>query len=272
VRCHLVIKGGTFLKVANAATPISLQRGDFVLLPRGSDFTLQDAPGSPIYFGDPARDIAIRLGRIPLIQWGGGGESTILMFGRFELDTIAAKFLQTLPDVIHIPSEDGALPHWAGPLCSADALLRSTSGPGAETVMCRFAEMCIAAGVRNFLASPAAAEQRLTFGVPKLNRVVRRIHENPGQRWSVSCLAQEAGMSRAAFALAFREAFGEPPMHYLTGVRMARASEMLRNKALSLQDVSFQLGYESEVSFSRAFKRHWAISPGACRRKHQGHV
>ena len=114
VRCHLVVKGEAFLNVADATRPIFLKRGDFVMLPRGSGFTLQDAPDSPICLADPVRDIAIRLGRIPLIECGeergGDGERAVLMVGRFELDAIAANFLQTLPDVIHIPAEAGALP------------------------------------------------------------------------------------------------------------------------------------------------------------------
>jgi len=48
--------------------------------------------------------------------------------------------------------------------------------------------------------------------------------------------------------------------------RMHVASGWLRNERLMVAEVAERLGYESEASFSRAFKRHLSVPPSALRR------
>lgn len=43
---------------------------------------------------------------------------------------------------------------------------------------------------------------------------------------------------------------------------MYRAGEMLRGQALPLERVARQVGYESAMTFIRAFKREFKASPG----------
>jgi AraC-like DNA-binding protein len=47
---------------------------------------------------------------------------------------------------------------------------------------------------------------------------------------------------------------------------MHLATRWLREERASLGEVASRLGYESEPSFSRAFKRHIGVAPGAVRR------
>jgi AraC-like DNA-binding protein len=51
---------------------------------------------------------------------------------------------------------------------------------------------------------------------------------------------------------------------------MQLASDWLRGKGMSIADVAVRLGYESEASFSRAFKRITGTSPGVVRRERIG--
>jgi AraC-like DNA-binding protein len=55
-------------------------------------------------------------------------------------------------------------------------------------------------------------------------------------------------------------------MHYVTRWRMNMALTWLREDDAPIGDLSRRLGYQSEAAFSRAFKRHVGVAPGAARR------
>lgn len=74
-------------------------------------------------------------------------------------------------------------------------------------------------------------------------------------------------MSRSAFAARFTQLVGQPLVQYLTAWRMIRAADSLRESQLTIRDIATQTGYESEVAFSKAFKRWAGIAPGIYRRK-----
>ncbi len=80
-------------------------------------------------------------------------------------------------------------------------------------------------------------------------------------------LAQQIGMSRAAFAKRFKELLNMPPMQYITEQRMQKARALLKNTPLPLAHISEQVGYISEAAFNRAFKRRFKQNPGAMRRE-----
>ncbi len=54
-------------------------------------------------------------------------------------------------------------------------------------------------------------------------------------------------------------------MQYITRVRLTKAAAVLRTHSASLVEVATSVGYESEVAFSKAFKRYFGIAPGAYR-------
>jgi AraC-like DNA-binding protein len=92
------------------------------------------------------------------------------------------------------------------------------------------------------------------------------IHRQPERDWTVADLAASVNMSRSVFSDRFTTLVGAPPLLYLTRWRMHLASRWLREERVSLGEVASRLGYESEPSFSRAFKRHIGVAPGAVRR------
>jgi AraC-like DNA-binding protein len=55
-------------------------------------------------------------------------------------------------------------------------------------------------------------------------------------------------------------------MNYLARWRMQQADRLLRDRRLSVAQVAEQLGYATEASFRRAFKRIRGVGPGAVRR------
>lgn len=92
------------------------------------------------------------------------------------------------------------------------------------------------------------------------------MHRQPEEPWTVALLADRVGLSRSGFAARFTELVGEPPLGYLTRLRMQRASMLLREGA-TLAKASELTGYSSEASFSYAFRQWAGIPPGAYRRR-----
>src|SRR5260221_14740019 len=87
------------------------------------------------------------------------------------------------------------------------------------------------------------------------------------KNWSVESLAREARMSRSAFALKFRTVLGQTPLEYLTQWRMYKAGAMIRSDNTSFSEVASAVGYGSESSFRRVFRRAMGVAPREYRRK-----
>ena len=68
-------------------------------------------------------------------------------------------------------------------------------------------------------------------------------------------------MSRAAFAKRFRELVGHPMFEYLTNLRVQRAKELLQDTQMPLYEVASRVGYDSDMSFTKAFKKRTGVTP-----------
>ena len=97
---------------------------------------------------------------------------------------------------------------------------------------------------------------------PKLARALTAVHERPGAAWSLAAMADAAGMSRSAFASAFKAQLGVAPAEYLLHWRVSIAQTMLVGGA-SVKSAGDELGYASAASFSRAFAQAAGSSPRA---------
>ena len=86
---------------------------------------------------------------------------------------------------------------------------------------------------------------------------------------SAPALAQEAALSRSAFAERFTQYVGHPPMQYLTNWRMQCGARLLREGHANVASVALDVGYESEAAFARAFKRATGLPPATWRKAQQ---
>lgn len=102
----------------------------------------------------------------------------------------------------------------------------------------------------------------------RIARVLRAVQAEPQRRFSVQELAKLAGASRASFVRLFRAATGSSPQRWLTERRLERARELLARSSSTLSRVAAEVGYQSEFSFSRAFKRRYGQSPLHFRQSH----
>ncbi len=103
-----------------------------------------------------------------------------------------------------------------------------------------------------------------------LRRVRDHIDRHFATPITLSQLAALGGMSRFHLVKAFRAAYGETPMRYLTGRRIARAQELLRYANLTVTEVCMAVGYTSLGSFSSRFAELVGESPSAYQRRWAG--
>ena len=95
----------------------------------------------------------------------------------------------------------------------------------------------------------------------QMSAAIACMHEAPGHRWTIQELAGRAGMSRATFALKFKQTVAVAPMDHLTRWRMLLAADTLTPSSDPVSVITLAVGYESESAFSTAFKRVMGCSP-----------
>ncbi|MBI2308134.1 MAG: helix-turn-helix transcriptional regulator [Rhodocyclales bacterium] len=78
--------------------------------------------------------------------------------------------------------------------------------------------------------------------------------------WRLELLAETAGMSRTAFAAAFRARMRLTPSRYLAGLRLALAEQSIA-AGNGLKRAAQAAGYASPAALSRALSRRRRTSP-----------
>jgi AraC-like DNA-binding protein len=138
--------------------------------------------------------------------------------------------------------------------------------PGAGPIIARLSDILFIQAVRAYASKVSTTGWFAAAADPQIGEALRHIHGQPQNTWTVERLAALAGMSRSAFAARFASLVGESPLRYLTRWRLHKAIEMLQAGQMTTAEIAFQVGYESEAAFSKAFKRWHGHGPGAIRR------
>lgn len=264
-RFHFVVDGECWLRTPEGPW-IRLDVGDVVLLPRGTGHALADRPERPTRPIDdfPLETIGDRTYRLA----DGTGPGAVLFCGTvgFEEPSVHP-LLGLMPSYLRICADagsDATLP--ALLTLMAEEVLGQRIG--AATVLTRLADLVIARIVRAWVEAQCGEPTGWLAAIrdPRIGRALAAIHRKPEQPWSVAALAQVARCSRSAFSERFTAVVGVSPARYLARWRMHVAGLWLRRQRLTVTEVALRLGYESEASFSRAFKRVMGRPPSAFRR------
>lgn len=104
----------------------------------------------------------------------------------------------------------------------------------------------------------------------RLARAIDGMHKHPETTWSLEQLAQLAGMSRARFAIHFRQVVGTTPFDYLTNWRMAVTQTMLR-QGKSLKRIAPAVGHANSTALTRVFTQRLGIPPSEWLARAQKH-
>ena len=203
-----------------------------------------------------------------MIRYGGGGTATTILGGKFTFDQTNSKpLMDLLPPFIHVQNERvQTLPlQQSLQLFAAEA---AQSCLGSYLVLKRLADILLLQLIREYVSSSTCRETGWLRALsdPRIGGVLRSMHENIQQPWTVGELASVAGMSRSAFALRFKEVVGETPLDYLTRWRVYRAAVLLREGDRKLTEIANAVGYDSDGSFNKTFKRIVGVTPGEYRR------
>ncbi|MGN8198570.1 AraC family transcriptional regulator [Salinisphaera sp. RV14] len=268
IKFHAVAAGACWVSVEDTPGPLRIKAGECFLLPHGKAFRISSDPSiTPVDVQSLLPPVAD--GRI--VTHNGGGDF-LSVGGYFTLSAGQADLLLgTLPSILHIhDTANSATLRW----CVERMRRELADGlPGDFIVAQQLATLVLVEALRVHL-SQTPAEQRTgwlsALADARLRAAVTAFHRAPGERWTLERLAGEAAMSRTAFALKFKEVVGMTPMSYLTRWRMLLAADRLTHSRQSLSQIGAALGYESEKSFSAAFKRIMHCSPRQYGRQNAG--
>lgn len=258
IKFNAVMRGACWVSVEGCPKTLRLEEGDCFLLTQGRPFKLTTDPSlDPIDCGsiyDAAQD--------GIAMCNGGGDF-FLVGGRFAFaGDHAAILFGALPPIIHVreSSDQASILRWS--LDQFASELREGE-LGSVLVAEHLAHIMLVQALRLYLTTSANGGVGWFFALSdrQIGIAVRAMHADPAHRWTLEELGRMAGMSRTTFAQKFRQRVGTTPMAYLTRWRMLIACDRLGNFRENVASIAFSLGYESESSFSMAFKRTMACSP-----------
>jgi len=180
------------------------------------------------------------------IQFGGGGHNPITD----SLPNLVLVPLSALPGaqaLLELLYEE-AFAEQCGRQAALDRLC--------ELLLIRLLRHCMDRGLTQGGTLAGLADARLA-------KALVALHEDPTCAWELVDMAALAGMSRARFAVHFREVTGDTPADYLATWRITLAQGMLR-AGRPLKHVAIEVGYGSASALTRAFIRkigqpptHW---------------
>ncbi len=267
---HIIARGACWLRPRGRTAPLKLSQGDVVMLPHGAGHSLLSAPGvRPLPFRQMLERCEVSQGPHGMrLSLEGEGPSTELLCGSYCFEGEGVHpLLSLLPPLIHIPANAERV---AGPLQAVLQLLLAENarpGPGSVTVTARLVDVLFIQVVRCWLEQQPEGSAGWLGAVrdPQVGRALGLMHGEPRRDWTLESLAAEVACSRATFARRFRELVGEPPLVYLTRLRMGLAARLLRESDEPLSAIAGRVGYASEFAFNRTFHRVRGVPPGRYR-------
>ena len=262
---HLVLEGSALL-LHDGHAPVVLRRGSLVVLAHGAAHTLADDHASP------AISLEQLLAEHPLqgsrLRYGGVGPTTRILCGGFKLaENVSDSTLALFPDVLRVDNHDDGAAPWLEPILATLDAEAKASRPGTSAIIGKLADVFLAQALRSWLLD---VEDRSVVSANVLNdrsvaKALNALISAPAEPWSLDGLAKHVGLSRSALAIRFRDRVGEPPMRYLTKVRLRQAAAHLATGRLTIHEIAGLTGYHNDAALSKAFKREFGLAPGRYR-------
>jgi AraC-like DNA-binding protein len=249
-----ILEGGCRLSVAGQP-PITLQASDFVLIPAAYDFAMMSLQPMTAEDGDTL-PVEIRPRDIRVGTQDVAPEVQLLVghctFGSPD----AALLVSLLPQLVHVRGERRLA-------TLVELVTEEARGqrPARDVILAHLLEVLFIEALRSTANTAASPGLLRGLSDERLAVAIRRMHEHPGQPWTVVQLAREAALSRSTFFERFNQALGMAPMAYLLAWRMALAKNLLHRRDGSIAEIAQRVGYGSASAFSVAFTRYTGLAP-----------
>ena len=101
----------------------------------------------------------------------------------------------------------------------------------------------------------------LQENIEAVHRMQECIDTHLKERITLRMLAEAAGYSPWHAAKIFKELTGKTPFDYIRTMRLSRAAVRLREEEIKVIDVAFDFLFDSHEGFTRAFSKHFGITP-----------
>lgn len=276
IEFHAVISGAGWGAAVGGA-PVRLEAGDIIFFPHGDPHVISSSPGmrAPAepegYFARRARPLPFLLHLDACEVHEGtapGPSTTILVCGFLGCDLRPFNpVIASLPRLLHLPSGSGQ--DWMVQCMRQAALEASNMRPGGNAMLERLSEMVFIDAVRQYVNTLPEESNGWLAGLRDrfVGRALALMHAAPAEPWNVAELGRRVGLSRSALHERFANMIGQTPMQYLAQWRMQTGAALLRDTAATVGAVAQEVGYESEASFSRAFRRFVGMPPARWRRQ-----
>jgi AraC-like DNA-binding protein len=266
IEFHLITRGRGYIRVGAETTPFSA--GDIVMVPHGDPHEMGNGSGAEPLDGTTALP-ELLMSSLALSRMGGGGEETRLICGYLACEArLIQPVLVGLPRVLRVHIRNDAAGEWLENSI-VHAVERATAAePGSSAILARLAEVLFAETLQRYVSQlpPGRTGWLAAAGDATVGRCLAALHRRPAHAWTLDQLAEEASVSRSALTERFARLIGQSPMAYLASWRLELGADALRATSRSVVQVAAEVGYESEASFNRAFKRRFGKPPAQYRR------
>jgi AraC-like DNA-binding protein len=264
---HLLTEGRGYAHVEGDDRPLPLNAGDIVIFPHGDAHIMGNGPRvTPV---DNAQEVKRILSEgLKVCRQGGGGEITKFICGYMACEPhLSRVFLGGLPPILKVHIRNDASGQWLENSIRYSVGNAGDSRPGGEAVLAKLSEVLFVETLRRYIALLPEEQTGWLAGVrdPEVGKALALLHRKPAHPWTIATIANEVGISRSVLAERFRRYLSETPIAYLTRWRLHLGAEMLKSTSSSVAEIAAEVGYESEPSFNRAFKREFALPPARFR-------
>jgi AraC-like DNA-binding protein len=257
---HIVAEGGCWIQLDDGPCR-DLREGDVVVMPYGDQHMVGNPEGvEPVPIVDLLPPPPWTT--LPAIDHGGGGDHTLIVCGYLQGDAVLFDpVLRALPSLFVVHPPAGPAATWVE--ASIEYALLASQSMAAPSQNQQLPELLFTEVLRLYLEThdPELTGWLAALRDPIAGPALRLLHADPAHDWNVAELAASVAASRTVLVDRFRELLGRPPIRYLTEWRLHLAAGLLRTTRLGVGEIGARVGYRSEESFSRAFKRELGQAP-----------